>query len=148
MLIREAKPEDAGEWSRMRTQLWPDTPDAHRAEIAAFFAGTSNDIVEVFVIEVAPNKLAGFIELNIRSFAEGSVQPEVPYVEGWYIDAEYQAQGYGKALMLKAEQWAKARGYGELASDVELDNEHSIAVHQHFGFKEIYRIVCFLKKLD
>lgn len=148
MRIREINEKDADEWSRMRTVLWPDTPDQHCAEIAAFFAGTSNDVVEVFVIEASANKLAGFIELNIRNFAEGSVQSEVPYVEGWYIDPEYQARGWGKALMQRAEQWAKARGCNELASDAELDNKRSIEIHKKLGFQETYRIVCFLKKLD
>lgn len=148
MRIREATAKDAAEWSRMRTVLWPDTPDDHRAEIAAFFAGTSNDVVQMFVIEVSEDKLAGFIELNIRNFAEGSVESAVPYVEGWYIDPEYQEQGFGKALMLAAEQWAKDKGYRELASDAELDNERSIQIHKKLGFKETWRIVCFLKKLD
>lgn len=148
MRIREISEKDASEWSRMRTILWPDTPDQHHAEIAAFFAGSSNDVVEVFVVEVSANQLAGFIELNIRNFAEGSVKSEVPYVEGWYIDSEYQASGLGKALMQRAEQWAKERGCNELASDAELDNERSIDIHKKLGFRETYRIVCFLKKLD
>jgi aminoglycoside 6'-N-acetyltransferase I len=134
-------------WSRMRTRLWPDTPDQHYAEIEAYFAGTSNDIVQVYVIENEGGKLIGFIELNIRNIAEGSVSSNVPYVEGWYVDPGYQNKGYGRKLIEQAEQWARTQGFRELASDSEIDNHRSIAIHGKLGFKETERIVCFLKKL-
>jgi aminoglycoside 6'-N-acetyltransferase I len=50
--------------------------------------------------------------------------------------------------MSYAEKWALSLGYNELASDTEIENEQSISIHSHLGFKEIERIVCFLKRLD
>ena len=147
MNIRKATPNDAEQWSQMRTDLWPDTPDHHYREIQAYFAGTSIDIEALIILEVDAN-IAGFIELNIRNFAEGSQNPQVPYVEGWYIKPAYRNKGYGKALMKYAEQWALAKGFKELASDTELDNHKSIAIHQGLGYKETERVVCFLKKLN
>lgn len=49
--------------------------------------------------------------------------------------------------MSYAEKWALSLDYSELASDAEVENERSISMHSHFGFKEVERIVCFLKKL-
>lgn len=69
MNIRLAKKSDIGEWSRMRSALWPDSPDQHIAEIEEFFTENSVDIVETFVVERPSGNLAGFIELNIRGFA-------------------------------------------------------------------------------
>ena len=63
-----------------------------------------------------------------------------------YVD--YQGQGLGKKLIQRAEKWAKDRGFAELASDAETHNARSIAIHEHLGFQETYRVVCFLKKLD
>ena len=91
--------------------------------------------------------MVGFLEINIRNFAEGSQQSKVPYVEGWFVDKQYQGQGWGRLLMHSAEQWALTRGFSELASDTELHNKASIEIHKTLGFKEVERVVCFLKKL-
>lgn len=147
MIIRPISIKDKLEWSKMRTELWPDTADCHISEIEEFYSGKSVDIVEVFIVEVA-NSIVGFIELNIRNFAEGSRQSQVPYVEGWFIKEGSQNKGYGKSLMLKAEEWAVSKGFDELASDTELDNLKSIAIHKKLGYVETERVVCFLKNLN
>lgn len=130
----------------MRSALWPNSEDAHLTDIKGYFEGKSVDIDLVYVATVNDNAV-GFIELNIREFAEGSRRPRVPYVEAWYVEPEYRGMNYGKLLMRKAESWALERGYSELASDTEIDNHQSIAMHAHLGFEETERIVCFLKKL-
>lgn len=131
----------------MRSVLWPDSPDQHIAEIEEFFAGNAVDIVETFVVERPSGNLAGFIELNIRSFVEGSRSTQVPYVEAWYIDPDIRGKGIGKSLIEKAEKWSLDKGFNEMGSDAELENQGSIAAHKALGFKEVDRIVCFLKKL-
>ncbi len=146
MIIRPANPDDIPAWSHMRTNLWPDSHDQHLAEINAYFAHTSIDIQQCFVIET-DGQLAGFIELNIRNFVEGSRMPQVPYVEAWYVEPDHRGQGYGIQLMKRAEQWALEQGFSELGSDTDTHNHASIAAHKHLGFEETYRIVCFLKQL-
>lgn len=130
----------------MRTALWPETDDGHVAEIEEYFAGTSIDIVQVYIAEDGPD-IVGFLELNIRNFAEGSRLPRIPYVEAWYVKPRFQGKGYGRQLMQQAEAWALSRGYSELASDTEIDNHQSISTHRHLGFEETERVVCFLKSL-
>jgi aminoglycoside 6'-N-acetyltransferase I len=146
MNIREATRSDVEAWSEMRTELWPDTDDNHLSEINAFFDGESIDIEQVYIIE-KDQLIVGFIELNIRNFAEGSRKSSVPYVEGWFIKPEFQGMGYGQKLMEMAEYWAASLGFTELASDTEIINERSIKLHKQMGFKETERVVCFLKKL-
>ena len=130
----------------MRTSLWPDTDDCHRSEIDEYFAGKSIDIVETFICEV-DSEVVGFLEMNIRNFAEGSRSARVPYVEAWYVRPEFQGRGYGRVLMRRAEAWARERGFDELASDTEIENTRSIEMHKHLGFEETDRVVCFLKRL-
>ncbi len=148
MLIRTANAADLSAWAAMRSQLWPDGSDQHAGEVKAYFAGDSIDIKCCYVIEKATGELCGFLELNVRNFAEGSRQSAVPYVEAWFIKPEYQGQGLGKKLMQQAEQWARQMGHHELASDTEVHNHKSIAIHQNLGFTETERVVCFLKKLN
>lgn len=146
--IRPVEQPDLTAWSRLRTELWPDTTDQHKSELQQFFAGNSIDIVQTFVACREDDTVIGFIELNIRNFAEGSRQPEIPYVEGWYVDRDHRGAGLGRALMQRAETWAVELGFNELASDTEIDNQRSASIHQHLGFKEVERVVCFIKQLD
>lgn len=146
MKIREVKEKDIDAWSQMRTSLWPDSKDGHLSEIEEYFIGTSIDIKKAYVAEV-DGVIVGFLELNIRNFAEGSRSARVPYVEAWYIKPAHQGKGYGKRLMLQAETWAVSQGCSELASDTDIDNELSISMHKRLGFAETERVVCFLKSL-
>ena len=147
MKSRKAKRDDHAVWADMRSQLWPSPETDHLSELEEYFSNTSIDIVQAYVIEDETETVAGFIELNLRNFAEGSRSPKVPYVEAWFVRSNCRGQGWGKRLMEQAEQWALEQGYSELASDTELVNTHSIAMHRALGFEETERIVCFLKKL-
>ncbi|MCU7852664.1 MAG: GNAT family N-acetyltransferase [Candidatus Thiodiazotropha sp. (ex Monitilora ramsayi)] len=146
MIIRKATEKDIHQWSEMRTALWPKTDDGHIAEIKEYFSGSSIDIVQAYIADVG-SEIIGFLELNIRNYAEGSRLSKLPYIEAWYIKPEHQGKGYGKLLIQQAEQWAISQGYSELASDTEIDNHRSISIHRHLGFLETERIVCFLKRL-
>lgn len=146
MKVRKVNLSDKNEWERMRSQLWSSSAE-HLAEINRYFSNNSTNIVNVLVLERNSSKLGGFIELNIRNYAEGSRSKRVPYVEGWYVDRDLRKNGYGKQLMAMAEDWAIKNGFSELASDTELTNHSSIAVHQALGFEESDRIVCFIKSL-
>lgn len=148
MNVRKVNSTDKDEWARMRNSLWPSSLEEHLEDIDNYFSKEGEiDIVDVFVLEKSKGKLGGFIEINIRNYAEGSEAVKVPYVEGWYIDADIRGIGYGKQLIKTAEKWAIENGFDELASDAELENSGSIAAHKALGFKEVERIVCFIKKL-
>ena len=49
--------------------------------------------------------------------------------------------------MQACEDWAKENGCQEFASDCELENVDSLAMHLKLGFSEENRIICFTKKL-
>ncbi|MCW8880198.1 MAG: GNAT family N-acetyltransferase [Kangiellaceae bacterium] len=145
--IRPAQENDIEYWCELRCLLWPDSKPEHLQEIKDFFDKNSIDIAECFVALTQEDDIIGFIELNIRNFAEGSRNPQVPYIEGWFVNERYQNQGVGKALIKQAEEWAIELGFDELASDTELVNEKSTAIHKHLGFQETERVICFLKTL-
>lgn len=148
MNIRKANPADISSWAQLRNLLWPDSLAIHEKELADFFAGQSIAIEEVLVLVDSSDKVAGFIEINLRNFAEGSRNPVVPYIEGWYVAEQVRGRGYGKALMQAAENWAREKDFTELASDTEIDNTRSAAIHQKLGFEETCRVICLLKKLE
>jgi len=145
--IRSATESDLEKWAILRNCLWPDSIENHSKILAKFISGDGVEVVEALVIETADEGVLGFIELNLRNYAEGSKESQVPYIEGWYVSEPYQQMGYGKQLIQAAEEWAINGGYRELASDTELTNENSIQIHKHLGFKETERLVCFIKQL-
>jgi len=149
MQIRPAEPRDRSEWLRMRAALWPGADAEHAAEIDEFLRareGGHTDPAAVLVGSSSGESLCGFIELSVRSYAEGCAG-SAPYVEGWYVDPQVRGEGKGRGLMQAAEEWARERGYRELASDTELENAASQQAHLALGFEEVERAVHFRKDL-
>ena len=92
-------------------------------------------------------RLGGFIEMGQRNYAEDCETSPVAYIEGWYVDADLRGQGWGKALVMAGEAWARNQALTEIASDTWLDNETSIQAHLALGYRESERLVHFAKKL-
>ena len=152
MIVREICEGDRADWLRMRDALWPDPSGGHRAEVEAYFAGQLREPLEVLIaVDDADGadagRALGFAELNIRDHAEGCDTDRVAYLEGWYVTPDARRRGVGRALLRAAEDWARAQGCVEFASDVELGNDASAAAHGRLGFTETARIRCFRKDL-
>lgn len=146
----------------MRSLLWPDCPrDEHLAEIescfnnltdlgqalphdrAAYSPNPHTGTLATFVAENVDGGLVGFVELSLRSSAEGCTTHPVGYIEGWYVDADARRSGIGRALVAAAEAWAVEQGCQEMASDTELDNTISQLAHEQLGYEEVESVVLF-----
>src|SRR5262249_3365824 len=101
----------------------------------------------VLVAERAEGGLCGFAEAGTRPYADGCQTSPVAYLEGWYVDPDMRRQGIGSALVRAAEDWARGRGYRELASDALLDNLTSQQAHLALEFAEVERAVKYRKAL-
>jgi ribosomal protein S18 acetylase RimI-like enzyme len=70
---------------------------------------------------------------------------------GWVyyvtVDPEHRFKGYGRAIMLSAEQWLRARGIEKLQLMVRGDNAKVHAFYQSLGYYDQERVV-FAKWLD
>ena len=146
MKVRAVTSNDRAEWTRMRTALWPESPEDHPIEIARFLA-KPDPSVAVFVAEDRNGAICGLLEAGTRPYAEGCLSSPVGYIEGWWVDPPYRRKGFGAALVRAAEAWARARGLEEMASDADLENELSHSAHRSLGYTETQRIVCFRKSL-
>jgi aminoglycoside 6'-N-acetyltransferase I len=145
--VREVEASDRPEWVRMRYALWPEgSVEEHEAETRMMPGADHPELAAVFVAPRAEGGLCGFLEMSVRSYAEGCDGP-TPYVEGWYTDPDVRRQGLGAALVAAAEAWAAARGYREMASDALLDNVDSHRAHRALGFDEVERSVHFRKDI-
>ena len=145
MQIRPLARDDIPPWVALRAELWPDQPlaeldDEGRAALAA-------DPPLVVFVAADDAALLGFIELSLRSVAEGCASSPVPYIEGWYVGEPARRRGVGGALMRAAETWCRERGYTEFGSDARADNRLSRTVHAALGFEEVEELVVFRKPL-
>jgi aminoglycoside 6'-N-acetyltransferase I len=149
--IRPALPSDHEQLAKLLHELWPDgSLTEHGEELTAILAGKprSSLPLTIFVAESEPRVLAGFVEVGLRSHAEGCnpVRP-AGYVEGWYVVESYRRQGIGAALLAAAEDWARSQNCCELASDTQFDNYVSQQVHLALGFNEVERSINYRKGL-
>jgi aminoglycoside 6'-N-acetyltransferase I len=152
MNVRPVQASDAAEWLRLRLALWPhSSPDKEAGEIAHFFAVPPLPplpaLHAAFVCERPEGGLCGMAEASLRSYADGCESAPAGYLEGWFVDLDVRNQGVGRALVAAVEEWARAQGCRELASDAELDNTLSQQAHQRLGFRETGRVVQFCKVL-
>jgi aminoglycoside 6'-N-acetyltransferase I len=132
----------------MRQALWPDgSASEHAAEADQFFRGASSNPLAVLVAEDPARGLLGFAEVSIRSYAEGCLTDRVGYLEGWFVEPVARRHGIGRTLVRAAEDWARAQGCTEFASDAEADNELSAVAHRALGFAEAGLVRCFRKEL-
>ena len=115
--IRQARPEDAAAWERMRCDLWPDGCEDHAPEIAAFFAGTLLEPEAVLVVEDAVGRLLAVAELSIRTDLLSYLGRRMGYVEGLYIIPEFRGHGIARSLLLASRKWARQQGCTGFASD-------------------------------
>jgi len=146
MMIRQAKLGDANSAAELALLLWPvHTIEEFRSEMEDVIASERSAVFIVYDNGVA----IGFAQCQLRTdYVEGTDSNVVGYLEGLFVKSNYRKKGYAKLLVTHCERWAQNKGCTEFASDCELDNEESLAVHLKLGFEEANRIICFTKKLN
>ena len=151
--IRPAQPSDLPHLARLLASLWPESPvEEHANELRLLLGGKAESVLTtpltILVAEGSDGRLVGFLEVDLRSHADGCnpAQP-VGYVEGWYVVEDYRRCGLGRRLLAKAEDWARSHGCIEMASDALIDNAVSQNAHEALGFEVVDRCVHYRKRL-
>jgi aminoglycoside 6'-N-acetyltransferase I len=138
---------DAG-WLELRTALWPDCPrDEHLAEMAAQLQAPRR-FAQFVARDGDAGVSLGLAEAALRSdYVNGTQTSPVAFLEGLFVVPAARRRGVAAALVGAVEQWARAQGCSEIASDAAVGNRASYRVHRALGFDETERVVYFRKEL-
>ena len=143
--VRVATAKDIDVWVKLRLKLWPHpSVEEHQKEVPEELANPERECFLAF----DGDKAIGFAELSLRSVVDGCYSSPVAYLEGLYVEPEYQGQGVGRKLVESGGQWGLTKGCSEMGSDAEVENQRSIDVHLKLGFEEVDRVVQFKKDLN
>jgi aminoglycoside 6'-N-acetyltransferase I len=149
--IRSAVASDLKAVGKMRHALWPDSSvEHHQEELAPILAGKAPGMLPLvyFVAEGANGEVVGFVEVGLRSTADGCDWARaVGYIEGWYVAESYRRRGVGGQLIAAAENWARGQGCAEMASDTQIGNAQSLQAHLRLGYEIAERSILFRKSL-
>lgn len=150
MITRLARPDDVEVLGQLRAALWPDgSAEDHARDVNAILAGEWSRLFPYVVLVAEEDQaIAGFADVTMRSYADGC-DPGAPvgYLEGWYVVESQRRHGIGAELLRAAENWARAQGCTEMASDTWIDNEGAQRAHEALGFEVVDRCVNYRKAL-
>ena len=147
MSIVQVTQDDFNEWLDLALKLWSDSSVAEMQEILITLLQSPREAG--FLVKNDEGKAIAFMNLSLRyEYVPDASQSPVAYVEGIYVEAEYRKQNIGARLIQYAEQWALEQGCIELASDALIENTASYEFHTKVGFREVERIVCFIKPIS
>ncbi len=151
--VSEVTQADLGEWVSLALQLWPDeegSPQKAQTEMEAELLGILQSPRDTgLLVRAADGQAIGFVNLSLcYDYVPGANHFPVAYVEGIYVADSNRRKGVGLVLLKQAEAWALAHGCTQMGSDVLIENEQSCQFHTQVGFKEVERVVCFIKDME
>lgn len=144
-MIRKAELADCPKIAALAQILWPEHTFE---EMEQLFSMLLHDEKAAVFLAEEDGTAVGFAQCQLRQdYVEGALFSPVAYLEGIFVKDEFRGQGISGRLVRSCEDWGKARGCREIASDCDLDNVFGSFFHLKNGFKEVNRIICFIKRL-
>ena len=142
--IISVRAEELQAVAHLAAKLWEHPAEELQEEFAALL---SDPDAALFAAK-RDEAVVGFAQCQLRhDYVEGTSSSPVGYLEGIWVEEAHRNRGIAAALLRACEEWARAQGCTEFASDCELTNTDSIRFHEAMGFEEANRIVCFRKGL-
>jgi ribosomal protein S18 acetylase RimI-like enzyme len=120
------------------------------AEYAGWQDRNARSFARAEVARLLPDGLGTDKHLLWTAFSEGgtavgslwiSVRTPVPFVFGVEVEQQHRGKGYGRSIMLAAEQECRHRGYAQLDLNVFSNNPAAISLYESLGFETVSRMM-------
>jgi GNAT superfamily N-acetyltransferase len=140
--VRTAQLEDAASLAALSGQLgYPCSATSVRRRLRSLLSKFDHAI---WVAENDSGRVAGWIHVFVHQVLEIDRQAEIG---GLVIDQEFRGQGAGKALVERAERWARARRLKSVSVRSNILRNDAHIFYQKQGYKIIKTQHAFRKPL-
>jgi GNAT superfamily N-acetyltransferase len=138
--VRPAQVRDAGCIAVLSGQLgYPSSAASVRRRLRNLLTRRDHAI---WVAETDGGTVAGWIHVFVKQLLESNREVEIG---GLVIDENFRGQGVGKALVERAERWAKARRLKSVYVRSNVVRKDAHAFYQKLGYKIIKTQSAFRK---
>lgn len=140
--IRTARASDAGEITQLTTQLGYDLTEADCADRLSRIL--LRDDQKLFVADV-DGRAVGWVHVVVAEYVDAEA---FVVIGGLVVDRKQRRRGVGRALMERAEAWARERGCSivRLSSSATRNEAHRF--YESLGYMNIKTQYSFIKPLD
>ena len=123
-------------WERSLEPRLPAPEDAADLYLAEVFKNCAESSGRIFLAET-DGALAGFVCIIAKTIpsADDGIEPYA-YISDLIVRAAYRGRGIGRALMMRAESFAREAGTGQLKVGVLVRNEGAHAFYRASGFRD------------
>jgi ribosomal protein S18 acetylase RimI-like enzyme len=106
-----------------------------------FFSRILTDENAALLVADSGSQIVGFVIVSVRETPDLSIL--VPRCYASIVDlevrCEFRRRGVGRALMERAEAWARERGAGQVELNVFEFNQEAIAFYEAMGYRPVVR---------
>lgn len=128
--IREARPADYARMAELAGQLgYPSSAEDLARRLGSFEA--SGERV-AFVAQLPDGEIGGWIGAFVYRSVEADARVEI---SGLVVDERYRSRSVGRALLERAEMWAREKGYSATSLRSNVIRERAHAFYERQGYK-------------
>ena len=128
--VRSALLTDAGRIAELSGQLgYPSSAASARRRLHNLLAKPDHAI---WVAENPEGSVTGWIHVFVKQLLESEREAEIG---GLVVDRKFRGQGVGKALVDRAERWARARRLKSVHLHSNIVRKDAHAFYQELGYK-------------
>lgn len=128
--IREARPADYARMAELAGQLgYPSSAEDVARRLGSFEARGER---VAFVAQLPDGEIGGWIGAFVYRSVEADARVEI---SGLVVDERYRSRSVGRALLERAEMWAREKGYSATSLRSNVIRERAHAFYERQGYK-------------
>jgi GNAT superfamily N-acetyltransferase len=141
-VIRLANTDDGSQLAGLAGQLgYPSNP----AQVAARLADILSRPDQAVFVAVVEERIAGWVHVYACPTVESDLYAEIG---GLVVDENHRGRGVGKALMARAEAWARGRAIHEVRLRSNIIRREAHQFYLGIGYENIKSQLTFRKALQ